>query len=93
MMDNSPPWIRVNLNSLRTPHFANGRTIVRARTIREVLTALCDVDPELARRVLAPDGRVRVSIIFCVGSEVQQNLDIRLQEDTELEIVAAIAGG
>ena len=93
MTDTPPPNIHVTLHSLRTPRHASGHTTVQARTIREVMAALCNADLEFANRVLAPDGRIRSTIVFCVGSRVQRNLDMKLEADSELVIISAITGG
>lgn len=93
MTNTPPPKIRVTLHSLRTPRYASGHTTVQASTIREAMAALCDADQDFANRVLAPDGKIRSSIVFCVGTRVQRNLDMQLDADSELVIISAIAGG
>ncbi len=69
---------------------------VEARTLREVVEKLAEVNPEIKSRLLDENGDVRRFINIYINNEdirFLKGLDTELKDGDEVSIIPAIAGG
>ncbi len=69
---------------------------VEARTLREVVEKLAEVNPEIRSRLLDENGDVRRFINIYINNEdirFLKGLDTELKDGDEVSIIPAIAGG
>lgn len=79
----------------RGPTRGQAEVLVRGQTVRECLDALEVLHPGFRPQVLGPDGSVhRFVQLFVDGDQIEPTaLDTEVTDDTEIAILAAIAGG
>ncbi|HYD40554.1 MAG TPA: ubiquitin-like small modifier protein 1 [Anaeromyxobacter sp.] len=93
----APQTVRVRLPSVLRP-LAGGRPELRAEgaTVGEVLRALGREHPELCRRLLDEDGRLRRYVTFFLNGEDVRHAggaDAAVAAGDELTVVPALSGG
>ena len=66
---------------------------VEGDSLAAVLGALDGRYPGIRHRIVDEQDRVRPHIRFFVNGEMAQHLDLRLEADDEVMIVAALSGG
>ena len=84
------------LGPLRKLVGGKGELEVEAKTIREVIVKLGQINPEIKARILDENGEVRRFINIYLNNEdirFLKGLDTDLKNGDEISIIPAIAGG
>jgi sulfur-carrier protein len=87
---------RIEFTPQLQQHVQCATEVVAASTLREALKTVFDRNPQLRGYILDDQGSIRKHVAIFINSQMvhdRKNLDIPLQDDSEVYVMQALSGG